>query len=93
MNEIGNIKLLSRVAIQDGPLAFPPDIQLGNMQIIERFTSYSGISAILDNDGFIEERETFSAPAIADHLNAIHKVIGSAFKTTATPYAFTAWDK
>ena len=93
MNEIGNIKLLSRVAIQEGPLAFPPDIQPGSMRITERFTSYIGISAILDNDGFVEGREAFSAKAVADHLDAIHKVIGAAFKITATRYAFDAWDK
>lgn len=93
MNEIGNIKLLSRVAIQEGPLAFPPDIQPGNMRISERFTSYIGNSAILDNDGFVEGREAFSTQAVGEHLNAIHKVIGTAFKTTVLPYAFTAWDK
>lgn len=93
MNEVGNIKLLSRVAIQDGPLAFPPDIQPSNMHILERFTSYVGKSAILDNDGFIEGREAFSSTAVAAHLDAIHKVIGTAFRTTATPYAFEAWDK
>lgn len=93
MNEIGNIKLLSRVAIQEGPLAFPPDILPGNMRISERFTSYVGNSAILDNDGFVEGREAFSTKAVSEHLDAIHKVIGSAFKTTATPYAFAAWDK
>jgi uncharacterized protein (TIGR04255 family) len=93
MNEIGNIKLLSRVAIQEGPLAFPPDIQPGSMRITERFTSHVGISAILDNDGFVEGREAFSTTTVAEHLDAIHKVIGTAFKTTATPYAFAAWDK
>lgn len=93
MNEIENIKLLSRVAIQDGSLAFPPDLQPGNMRVTERFLSYTGKSAILDNDGFVEGREAFSAKAVADHLDAIHKVIGAAFKTTATPYAFSAWDK
>lgn len=93
MNEIGNIKLLSRVAIQEGALAFPPDIQLGSMRIMESFTSYIGMSAILDNDGFVEGREAFLTNAVADHLDAIHKVIGAAFKTTATPYAFNAWDK
>jgi uncharacterized protein (TIGR04255 family) len=93
MNEIGNIKLLSRVAIQEGPLAFPPDIEPGNMRITERFASYVGISAILDNDGFVEGREAFSTKAVAEHLDAIDKVIGTAFKTTATQYAFAAWDK
>jgi uncharacterized protein (TIGR04255 family) len=93
MNEIGNIKLLSRVAIQEGPLAFPPDIQPGNMRITERFTSHVGISAILDNDGFVEGREAFSTKVVAEHLDTIHKVIGTAFRTTATQYAFDAWDK
>ncbi|MBK7676405.1 MAG: TIGR04255 family protein [Candidatus Accumulibacter sp.] len=87
------MKLLSRVAIQDGPLAFPPELQPGNMRVTEKFVSYTGISAILDNDGFVEGREAFSTKAVADHLDAIHKVIGAAFKTTATPYAFAAWDK
>lgn len=93
MNVIGNIKLLNRVAIQEGPLAFPPDIQPGNMRISERFTSYFGNSAILDNDGFVEGREAFSTKAVAEHLDAIHKVIGDAFRATATPHAFTTWDK
>jgi uncharacterized protein (TIGR04255 family) len=93
LNVIGNIKLLSRVAIQEGPLAFPPDIQPGSMRISERFTSFIGNSAILDNDGFVEGREVFSTKAVAEHLNAIHKVIGAAFKATVTPHAFTAWDK
>jgi uncharacterized protein (TIGR04255 family) len=93
MNVIGNIKLLSRVAIQEGPLAFPPDIQPGDMRIPERFMSYIGNSAILDNDGFVEGREVFSSQAVAEHLDAIHKVIGAAFKATATPHALTTWDK
>lgn len=93
MNEVGDIKLLSRVAIQDGQLAFPPDLQLGNMHIAERFLSYTGISAILDNDGFVEMRETFSLKVMANHLDAIHQVIRTAFKTTTTDYAFIAWSK
>jgi uncharacterized protein (TIGR04255 family) len=92
MNEIENIKLLSRVAIQEGPLAFPPDIQPGNMRISEKFTSYIGNSAILDNDGCVDGREVFSKKAVAEHLDAIHKVIGAAFRATATPHAFTTWD-
>lgn len=93
MNEIGNIKLLSRVAIQEGSLAFPPDIQPRNMQISERFTSYIGNNAILDNDGFVEGREVFSSQAVAEHLDAIHNVIGAAFKATVTPHALITWDK
>lgn len=93
MNEVGDIKLLSRVAIQEGTLAFPPDIQPGNMHITERFTTHVGISAILDNDGFVQGREAFSTKVVSEHLNTIHKVIGTAFKATVKPYAFAVWDK
>lgn len=93
MNDVDGIKLLSRVAIQEGPLVFPPDIQEGKLRVIERFKSYDKISAILDNDGFIENRVMFSEKTVTDQLNTIHKVIGNAFKTTATPFARAAWDR
>lgn len=93
MNMIDHIKLVSRVAIQEGPLAFPPDLQPGNMVVAEKFVSYVGPNAILDNDGFIEGREAFSVEKVFDHLDAIHKVIGAAFRATATPHAFAVWDQ
>ncbi|HUN01038.1 MAG TPA: TIGR04255 family protein [Halothiobacillus sp.] len=93
MNDIDNITLRSRVAIQDGPLAFPPDLQPGNLSVAERFASFVGVSAILDNDGFFEGREVFSVESVHGHLDAIHKVIGKAFRATATPYAFDTWDQ
>lgn len=93
MNEIGSIKLVSRVAIQEGPLAFPPDLQPGNMVVDKKFLSYVGPSAILDNDGFIEGRESFSNKNVFDHLDTIHKVIGAAFRVTVTPHALAAWDR
>jgi len=93
LNEIGNMKLMSRVTIQEGPLTFPPDLQPGNMVVAEKFMSYNGKGAILDNDGFIEGREAFSSKVVADHLDALHKVIGTAFRATATTHAFTSWDK
>lgn len=93
MNEISGIKLVSRVAIQDGPLAFPPDIQPGRMMVAKKFLDYVGPNAILDNDGFIEGREAFSLEKAYSYLDAIHKVIGDAFRSTVTPYAFEAWNK
>ena len=94
MSEVKAIKLLSRVAIRDGSLAFPPDIQPDkNMYIAEKFKSYEGISAIIDNDGFIKNRAPFSEKTVADHLNAIHEIIGAAFKALVTPHAMTTWDQ
>lgn len=93
LNETGNIKLLSRVAIQDGPLAFPPDLQPANLIVAKRFAEYSGTSAILDNDSFVEEQEVFSVGTVSAHLNAIHTVIEAAFKNAATPFACKTWNK
>jgi len=94
MNQVKHVTLLSRVAIREGLLAFPPDIQLASVRISERFKSYQeGISAIIDNDGFIESREIFSINTVANQLKATHEVIGAAFKATVTPYALAAWNQ
>lgn len=92
-NAVGDIQLRSRVAIQSGGLAFPPDIQPGPMPVASRFVEYEGRSAILDNDGFMEKRETYSADGLATHLTAIHDVIETAFKATVTPHAFIVWTR
>jgi len=93
MNEVDNIKLISRVAIQDGPLAFPPDLQPLDLVVEDRFVTYTGKSAVLDNDGYIENREKYSKQKVYENLNAIHKVISTAFKATATPYALKIWNE
>jgi uncharacterized protein (TIGR04255 family) len=93
MNEIGGIRLLSRVAIQKGAhFAFPPDIPPGANYIQDRFTSYVGDSATLDNDGFVEVREAFSMDGVARHLETIHEVSGKAFKASVKPFALEVWD-
>jgi uncharacterized protein (TIGR04255 family) len=93
LTEVDNIKLLSRVVIQDGGLAFPPDIVPGDMVVAQRFKDYEGRCAILDNDGFVDSREVFSAESVDAHLDAIHKVIGKAFRATVNSYALSVWDQ
>lgn len=91
MNQKDDVKLRARVVIQRRKLAFPPDVQPGNMAIDARFHDYHGVSAILDNDGFVEHREAFSLETVAMHLNKIHDMIDVAFKETVTDYAFVVW--
>jgi uncharacterized protein (TIGR04255 family) len=93
LNEFDNIKLLSRVIIQEGGLGFPPDLAPNNMIVAKRFQEYTGLHAILDNDGFVEGRETYSADALQKHLNSIHDVLDTAFRKTATPHAFAVWEQ
>lgn len=93
LTEIDNIKLLSRVVIQSGGLSFPPDLMPGDMVVAKRFKEYEGRHALLDNDGFVESREVFSAESVGAHLDAIHKVIGTAFRATATQFAIDVWNQ
>lgn len=92
MNTVRNIRLISRVAIQSGPLSLPPDLQIGGMMIEEKFLSHNGEHATLDNDGFIEERHQFvNNEAIHAKLDEIHDVINKAFKETVTDEALKIW--
>jgi uncharacterized protein (TIGR04255 family) len=93
LNEFGDIKLLSRVIIQEGGLGFPPDLMANNMVVAKRFQECSGLHAILDNDGFVEGREAYSADSLQKHLDSIHGVLDAAFHATATPHAFAVWEQ
>lgn len=87
------IKLVSRAITQSGPLAFPPDLMPLGLEVEERFKAHQGLHAILDNDGFFEGREAYSADTVRNHLDAIHEVIGAAFRSVATKFAFERWSE
>jgi len=93
LSEMDNIKLMSRVVIQNGGLAYPPDLTPGDVAVAERFRAYKGLSAILDNDGFVESREEYSREAVSKLLHAIHDVIIGAFHAAASDYAFKVWNE
>jgi uncharacterized protein (TIGR04255 family) len=93
LSEVQDVKLLSRVVIQSGPLALPPDMVGVDMVVAPRFLSFQGRSALLDNDGFVESREPFNLDTVGERLRAIHKVSGAAFHAAATGYAFKVWDE
>lgn len=93
LNAVGDVRLLSRVVIQDGGLAFPPDLQPEEMAIDSRFLNSSGHHALLDTDGFIEGREAFSADNVQKKLDAIHEAVRTAFRAAVTPHAFKIWDE
>lgn len=90
---VEDVQMRSRVLIQTGPLAFPPDLPSDGMQVEDRFVSYSGHHATLDNDGFIEKRTPFSAQQVGEQVHSIHRVISAAFKATITDYARQVWDE
>lgn len=93
LNVVGDVKLRARVIIQDGGLAFPPDLLPQGMVVQKRFAQAQGMHAILDTDGFVEGRHLFSLDGVSHQLHAIHDVIGDAFNATVTPYARTVWSE
>jgi uncharacterized protein (TIGR04255 family) len=92
LSQNGDIKLLSRVITQTGPLAFPPDLMPGDMAIDPRFAAYDGLHAILDNDGFFDGRESYSSETVGRYLTAIHDAVTKAFRATVTPHALKVWE-
>ena len=93
LNENNGIQLRSKVFIQEGPLSTPPDLVPQGLKIQDKFMEYVGIHAILDNDGFIEERMTFDVGQVKRNLVNIHAEISQAFKTTVTKHAMEMWNR
>lgn len=91
-NIVKDVKLLSRVIIQNSPLAFPPDVVPGSMKVNSRLAEYAGIHAILDNDGSTESRFAFASELVLTQLNDIHNVIGDAFRAAGSEHAFKVWN-
>lgn len=92
-NHLGEVQLRARVVIQGGGLAFPPDLLPQGMAVQPRFAQAEGVHAILDTDGFIEGRQLFAIDTVDQQLQAIHRVIGSAFGATVTKHAIAVWSE
>lgn len=87
------IQLRSRVVIQEGSLAFPPDLLPLGMTIQARFAQAQGKHAILDTDGVVQGRLLFSLEEVKQQLHDIHEVISTAFRATVTEHAISVWDE
>ncbi|WP_027994227.1 TIGR04255 family protein [Simplicispira psychrophila] len=92
-NLMNEVRLRTRVVIQDDYLAFPPDLLPQGMVLQQRFVQAKGLHAILDMDGSIEGRQLFSLSTLNQQLQSIHHVISTAFHTTVTDHARAAWDE
>lgn len=88
-----NVQLRARALIQAGGLAFPPDIPGTDLEIEPRFKAFKGVSALLDNDGFIQKRQEFSVQMVKNCLDSIYVMTSSAFEKTVTRHAIDHWSK
>ena len=89
---VGHVQLRSRVLLRDGAIGLPPDLLPLGLLIQSRFMESQGRHAILDTDGFVEDRQDFALESIEHELHATHDVISAAFKATVTGHAFAVWN-
>jgi uncharacterized protein (TIGR04255 family) len=85
-------KIVSRTIMQSGPLAFPPDLQPVPFKLSKKFENLNSSHAILDNDGYYEQRESFEIENLNKRLLAIQQEISKTFRATVSPYALTVWE-
>jgi uncharacterized protein (TIGR04255 family) len=86
-----NVNVRSRVIIQDGDVAFPPDLQPLTLTVAERFRALRGHHAIIDTDGWSESREAFNLNRIREQFDLIHSGIMKTFNASVTENALKAW--
>ena len=84
--------LISRVIIQDSKVTLPPELARTAYPLNSRFSSYNGLHAIIDTDGYFEKRISFDPTQITKKLDELHNDIGVAFKNAATPHALKIWE-
>ena len=89
----GNGMILSRVVRQNGQIGFPFDLHPTAQQMVldRRFSGHSGSYAILDTDGYAEERHGLNIAKLKEKLAALHTQVDDAFRSTITEYAIRQW--
>jgi uncharacterized protein (TIGR04255 family) len=85
------VNVRSRVIIQDGEVAFPPDLQPLTLTLAERFKPLRGHHAIIDTDGWSDSREAFNLDRIREQFVLIHSGIKKTFEASVTENARRTW--
>jgi uncharacterized protein (TIGR04255 family) len=86
---VGNV--LTRALISGGKLALPQDIQIIGVKIQEKFSSTSGVHAVIDTDASSENRQPFKIEDILNQLDKLHIAASNVFKSSITSYAIEVW--
>lgn len=85
------VMVVARTVVQNGKVGFPPDLQMVGLTVGNRFTSYTGLHAILDTDASYERRDVFDLDRLRDPLARVHHVAGQAFRASVTDTAMQIW--
>lgn len=88
-NEAGG--LIARVVIQNAKLNLPPELAQTSYPVNSKFSSFNGLHAIIDTDGYSESRMPFDNEVISKKLIDLHEEIAKSFKSVSTPHALKVW--
>jgi uncharacterized protein (TIGR04255 family) len=87
-----DISLIARIIVQDGKVAFPPDMQPIGLELLPRFKELYGMHAILDTDAALDSRMTFDLHKIEQCLLNVHDEVTNSFNLSVTKHALKAWE-
>lgn len=85
-------RVTSRIIIQDGKVALPPDLASASLKIETRFTEPEGRHAIIDNDAVYQGREAFDIDRLQSRLKALRALIDIPFTAIIQQHAKTVWE-
>jgi uncharacterized protein (TIGR04255 family) len=91
----GKTMLVSRAIIfsqKEGAVAFPEDLQPVALRPMNKFSEVKGQYAIIDTDGWVEDRQDFDLSNLEMVLDSLHTDIGSSFQKMVTPHALKVWE-
>lgn len=89
-NDMGAV-LIARTIIQDSQVSLPSDITPLAYELLPRF-KVSGLHAVIDTDGYYEERALFDINAIGSKLNNLHEEISKLFRASVLDHAINIWE-
>lgn len=84
--------LISRVIIQDSAVSLPPELAQTAYPLNSRFSSFEGLHAVIDTDGYFNKRSSFDLNLITHKLDEMHNDIVAAFKCAASEHALKMWE-
>ncbi len=86
-------QVIARTIIQNSSLTLPPDLNVTQLKVAERFRSFTGEHAVLDTDGSLIARKPFDLDGLQRSLIDIHGLIVEAFHAMTTDHARAIWNE
>jgi uncharacterized protein (TIGR04255 family) len=85
-------QVVARAIIQSGQLGYPPDLIGERLQLLDRFKTIVGEHAVLDIDGWSDDRRPFDIQELRGRLEKLHGFVEECFLNISTTRALSVWN-